>query len=835
MMQFYTNVCINRNKLYHIGYNDEGKFIYEEDFSPHLAFQSNNNPTHKSILDKPLELKYFNNVKEFFDYKKSYGDVIELYDDISPVYQFIVEKYPNEIQFDISKVRTLFYDIENGPDPETGNFSPPQEAKGPITCITFKDRVNKNIYVISTERFYPEQMELKVNGKVFYKYCNDEVELLESIIKLVKKICPDMLISYNGFNKGGYDDPYLINRVINVLGEQKAKELSPFCGRVSSTYKRKMNSQGGYDDTYFNVIDGISLVDFAAVYQKNIKKYEQNTLSFVAGVELGEDKVNYEEYDNLEELRINNPQKFVEYNIQDVELLDRINDKRKLIELIITLAYFTKSNFSDIMSPILTWDNFIYNELTQKNICIPPRSKEDVVAIAGGHIKTDVTPRIAKNVISLDFKGLYPAIARTCNISPDTIIESSYIEVRKDKIDSRFFTREIPCGTDSILTGSGYSYRKDKVGFYPALFEKLTKTRDVIKEKMLKLDSEYQSFKGKEEDKEKLKFEISNLSTFEQAIKLLSNSGYGILANADGCRYYNPKLASSITLTGQFAIRSVINVIEDYLEKTYEKSNTCLFAHTDSGFISLEGIVDGVEEIEEFYKKELAPIIDKTINDIYEYFNTDNHQLILKREKICSHYLISAPSRYAALVIDDQGVRYKEPKLKITGLEIIRSSTPKFIKEYLKETLIKIMKDDNPADYVDSVRKIFHNSKPEQIAFPKSANNLSKWGDEKIIKSGCPIAVRAALISNRYLNEHPEIPMKKFNDSGKVKFLYMKTPNPFYNSNVIGFASKYPFVGTEKYIDYNKMFDKTYMNVIQLILDRVGVKLREEQQLDDLF
>lgn len=835
-MSFYTNVCIHRNKLYHIGYNDEGKFIYEEDFQPHLGFVSNNNPTHKSIHDKPIEIKTFENIKGFNDYKKAYGDVIDLYDDISPITQFIVEKYPNEIKFDVTKVKVIFYDIENTVDPETGKFSPPQEAKGAITAITFKDYFKDEYYVVSTEKFYPEQMSLKITGKVNYKFCDTEETLLRTVIKIFKKLQPDVLVSYNGFNKGGYDDPYLITRMTNVLGEDEVRELSPIRGRVSCKYVRKMNDQGGHDDNYYCTIDGISLVDFAAVYQKNIKKYETNTLGFVAGVELGEDKVNYEEYDNLEELRIQNPQKYVEYNITDTDLLSKINAKRKIIETIIFQAYFTKSNYQNITSPVVTWDNFIYDDLHSKNICVSPKSKESEAHVAGGHIKTDIIPKVTRNVISLDYKGLYPALSRTLNISPDTIIDDSYIDVRKDKIDERFFKKEIPCGENTILTGSGWSYRKDKVGFYPSLFERLTNTRDVIKGKKIQLDKEYQTFKGSEEDKIKLSNEISNLSTFEQAIKLLSNSGYGILAEKS-CRLYSPRLANSITLSGQLAIRSASNAVEKYLEEKYSKFNTLQFTHTDSCLISLEGIVDDVEDIDDFYKRELAPIIDKTIKDLCEYLNTDNCQLILKREKICSHFLISAPSRYAALVVDEEGVRYPEPKLKITGLEIIRSSTPKIVKEYLKTTLIKMMKGDALPDYIREVKSNFYKMKPEEIAFPRSANNLSKWADGDLCKKGTPIQVRAALVANRYLREHEgKLDTKPFDDNCKLKFLYMKTPNPFYNENVIGFPKRFLYPDGEKYIDYNLMFDKTYLSVVESIASKVKISLEESgETLDDLF
>jgi len=292
---FYTKVFNTRSKLYHIGYDEEGKFIREENFNPHLGIVSNNNVTHKTYHDEPVEIKHFDSLKDFHSYKKSYGDVFKLYDDIEPCYQFIVENYPDEVKYDLKKIKVLFYDIETSPDPETGLYSPPHEAKGPITSITVKDIYRGQIFCLSTEKMYPEQMEITVEGKLHYKFCYSETQLLKIFVQLIDKIKPDIL---SGYNSEGFDDPYLINRCILVLGDF-AKHLSPIRGKVES--EARLDENGKY--SYRNTIEGVSLVDFMLLYQKNVGKYESNSLSFVAGVELGEDKVDYEEYDNLEELR----------------------------------------------------------------------------------------------------------------------------------------------------------------------------------------------------------------------------------------------------------------------------------------------------------------------------------------------------------------------------------------------------------------------------------------------------------------------------------------------------------------------------------------------------
>jgi len=192
-MEFYTNVFTNKNKLFHIGYNDEGKFIREVDFQPHLAILSNKQTGYKTYLDEPVEMKYFDGVKDFFRYRKEWGNTFALYDDIDPAYQFIVSKYPNTINYNLSKIKILFYDIETSPNPETGEYSPAHEALGPITSIAIKDIHTQRHFLISTEKFYPEQISVDYTGIIHYKFCYSEQELLKTFVLLIDKIKPDIM------------------------------------------------------------------------------------------------------------------------------------------------------------------------------------------------------------------------------------------------------------------------------------------------------------------------------------------------------------------------------------------------------------------------------------------------------------------------------------------------------------------------------------------------------------------------------------------------------------------------------------------------------------------
>lgn len=279
--------------------------------------------------------------------------------------------------------------------------------------------------------------------------------------------------------------------------------------------------------------------------------------------------------------------------------------------------------------------------------------------------------------------------------------------------------------------------------------------------------------------------------------------------------------------------------IEEYVYDIEIEDNHNFFANNilvhNSCFISLDGICDTADEADKFYKEKLDIIIKKCYDDLCSYLNAKENLLILKREKICSHYLITAPARYACLIVDKEGVRYKEPKLEITGMEVVRSSTPKYIKPYLKETLIKMMKEDKLSDYIDNVRREFNKQPSDVIAFPRSANNLSKWiNSNGSFVSGTPIGVRAAINYNKYNEKIGK--ESRIVEGDKIKFVYMKKPNPVFNEHVMGFIRTMPDKQLDRYVDYKTQFDKVYYSVISKIANNVGINLEQgKETLEDIF
>jgi DNA polymerase elongation subunit (family B) len=823
---FYTNVVRHKNKIFHIGYDEDGKFVREEKYSPYVALSGEGE--YRTIHGEKAIKKYFDSIWDRNNYIKQYKDVFDIYDDIGVEYQFLNEKYPQEMEFDIKKLTILVYDIEafkiNGEDEI---YSSPDEADAPITAITIKDINKKNIFVLSTAKFYEEQMDITVKGKIYYRHCLTEESLLNKFVALIEKLSPDILC---GFFSDNFDDPYIINRIKKVLGEDIARKLSPVNLLPETSFKLVDNRK-----EFRNKIHGISLIDFLAMFKKYYVpthgEQENYKLGHVASVILGDDKVGYQEYDNLYDLYINNPQKFVEYSIYDVELLDLLNEKLRYIELQAFLAYKAKCLFEDVFSPVKTWDCFIYSFLNNQNIVIPPRPDASFGDYTGAYVKQPV-PGIYKWVVSVDATSLYPSMIRMFNISSDTIVDDS-IEVDQRGIDDRFLHKTIDLSQEKyIVAGSGNKFRKDKRGMFPILMENVFNDRVVAKNKMLELKKKYEKNKD-----DALTNDIAKYSTIEQALKVFLNSAYGAMAE-NSFRYYDLRLASSITLSGQLAVKWISEKIDKHF-KQLGIENSVIYGDTDSVYFTVNDLIKGtdieqsVNFINNYVETELQPYFDDCCNELKEYMNCNENHLYFKRENICEVAAWQGKKRYVMLIWDSEGVRYKEPKMKVKGIEIVRSSTPKIVKEFLKETIrLMLTSPEMVSSHMSEVKKKFMLLSPEDVAFPRSANNLRKWSDDiKMYKKGCPIAVRASLVFNAAKEHYDDLKdFSRIMEGEKIKFIYLRTPNKFFNENVVAFIRRFP--GKRSDVDYSLQFEKTYTSVINNFANKIGITIENNKETD---
>ena len=303
----------------------------------------------------------------------------------------------------------------------------------------------------------------------------------------------------------------------------------------------------GRKHTTFDV-GGLTQLDYLDLYKKfTYKAQESYRLDYIAEVELGQKKLDHSEFDTFKDFYTQGWQKFIEYNIVDVELVDRLEDKMKLIELALTMAYDAKVNYADVFYQVRMWDNIIYNYLKKRNIVIPPRNKSQKnEKYAGAYVKEPI-PGKYDWVVNFDLNSLYPHLIMQYNISPETLVDEKHPTVTVDKILNKEINFEMY--KDYAVCANGAMYRKDIRGFLPELMEKMYQDRVIFKKKMIDAKKEYEKTKNKE-----LVKEIARCNNIQMAKKISLNSAYGAIGN-QYFRYYKLANAEAITLSGQVSIR----------------------------------------------------------------------------------------------------------------------------------------------------------------------------------------------------------------------------------------------------------------------------------------
>ena len=834
MSKFYTDISIHKNRIVETGYHNGEKFIKKHKYQPTLGIETEQETEWKTMKgNKNLQVKTFEDIRSFRNYTKEYGDTIPLHGNISPEYQFIYDHY-RDMKPDISQIKVLEFDIEAVSEE---GFPKPEEAKWPINSITIKDRNTQLFYVVSTKPYDKEQA-IDIDPKqIKFKYCKSEEHLIRVFIGIMQNLKPDILI---GYYSNGFDFPYLINRAFAILPEEQVRKMSPL-GEVSCIprdYKGK---------TEFKCkIKGVTLLDFLDLYKKYIfTPRESYSLDFISEAELGKNKIKYEEFDNLVELWKEDPQKFVSYNIIDVELIDLLDQKLGLIDILINVTYEAKCNFIDALGTVVMWDVIFYNDLRNRNIMCPPMHHNKKEKYAGGYVK-EPKKQLYKWLFTGDLNSEYPHCQMQWNISPECIVENREREdVNWEEIDEKLLNQEIDVDQNYILAGNGHYFRNDIEGFVPKILKRIYNERVLAKKEMLRLKQEYETTKD-----ESLLPKIAQLHNVQMTKKIIINSEYGCLGTTHS-RYYDARMASAVTLSGQWAIKWVAKyLMEHKLQKKYKWEH--VYSDTDSIACNCEYVVKQIkkkypgiddqkitDKLDIFFEKIIQPIIDEGYEKLKVYCNANENKMKMKREKFISSACWLAKKKYACMVIDNEGVRYTKPKLTVSGIEIVRSSTPAVCREHLKTAVELVLTDESKLQtYIDEFKKQFKTYTPEQIAFPRGCNNLEKNSDPNTIYiKGTPIHVRAALLYNKFIVDSGlESKFNLIDEGSKIKFLYMKTPNPIQNENVFGFIKKWPSSELTKYIDYETQYYKSFESIIEGICEKVGIKINQKDvDMSNLF
>lgn len=838
MSKFYVDVHVHRGKICHSYYSNGKKYYSSEDFCPSLFIKTTKETPFKDVFGNKVEQIGLGSIKEYSDYKKNYGQAMELLGSIEPKYQYISEEYMDSVDYVPTDVRTLLYDIEVinlEDDPNLNGFPLPEEAKVPVVGVAIKDLKTKIMWVLSLVDYDPEKTKLSLDvSDLRFKKCKNEAQLLLGFIKIIETLRPDILIGW--YNKG-FDDSYILNRILKVLGPHEMKKLSP-SGSVFLDFRE--NKFGKIEPKV--QIKGLQILDYIELYKKFIPSgRESYSLNYISTFELGAEKVDYQDFDNLKDFYQQDPQLATDYNIYDVELIDMIDKKLGLINLVMVIAYMAKINFEDVMSPIRTWDSIVYNHLKAENIIIPANRRNEHIPYPGAYVKTPVEG-IYDWIMTFDLASLYPHLIMQHNISTETILDMSE-DVNQKEIDERFLKKEVPVDERFILSGSGQYFRKDIKGFFPVLMETIFNTRKKVKKEMIRLKKEKEKTHTTEFDNK-----IAALDNEQLALKIVLNSAYGAMASPH-FRYFDIRLAKAITMSGQLAIKWAALRLEDHLTKTYKTDgNRWIYGDTDSFFFNFDFLAKKlkeqnpkkiVDQMDKFSQKFIEPFIAETYKDLAVYMNANENKMFMEREKIMEKFIITGKKHYAYLLWDDEGVRYDEPILKVTGIEVVRSSTPQIIKPYLKDSLkILMMHPDQLQDFVMEVKEKFMEMEPEDVAFPRSVSNVKQYSDKAtMFKKKCPIAVRAAIMYNAYIADK-NIEMAPIEDGAKIKFFYTRVPNPVFNSNVFGYINKIPNKEIiTPYLDYSTQFEKVYFDVMKGIAEKVGhpIFAKVQTNIEDLF
>ena len=835
MSTFYT--CVDRysNDILFRGYKN-GKPIKERiSYNPTLYIPGNSNSKFKTLEGRPVDSinpGTMKDCRQFLDTYK-YVDNFKIYGNTNYVHQFISDAFLERgvlFERDIINVTTI--DIEVQSD---AGFPTPDSANFPITAITVKNNIDNIFYVWGLGEWSSSNSELKseISSKVKYVQCGSEARLLMQFLDHWCNNYPDVL---TGWNSRLFDTVYLVNRISKILGEDMRKKLSPWGiinERIIDIGQRKHQSYDVY---------GIQQLDYLDCFKKFGYSYgtqESYKLDHIAWTVLGEHKLNYAEYGSLHQLYKQNHQKFIDYNIRDVDIVDRFEDKMGLITLTMTVGYKALVNMTDAFGSVGVWDALLFNELRKRDIVVPPkRNNEKERKIEGAYVK-DPQTGAHEWVMSFDLNSLYPHIIMQYNMSPETVTSDKEYNVNVDDLLKRN-RYKIPDGL--CMTGTGQYFSKKKRGIVPDIIEGMYNERTVFKKKMIVAQQRAQD-EGSSYESER---EIITLNNQQMAIKILMNSLYGALSN-EFFRYYDMRIAEAITVSGQLTIRWAEQTINEYMNKVLKTENEdyVIAIDTDSLYIRMGKLVeqvnpkDPIKFLDKVAKEKIEPLLEKAYVELYEYMHAYEQKMVMDREVIADKGIWTGKKHYALNVYNNEGVQYKEPKLKIMGIEVVRSSTPQSVRDMLRDTIKVIMNNDEATTqmYINECRAKFMNLPAEDIAFPRGVSELEKWKDNaNLYKKGTPVHVRGALLYNHYLHKYGiEQKYESIFSGEKIKFVYLKMPN-FIQENIIAFNSVIPEeLRVREFVNYEMQFEKAFLEPLKNILDVVGWTTEKQMTLEAFF
>ena len=766
-------------------------------------------------------------------------------------YTFLDETYPgvDGVEFDSKYIKIAVIDIEteceNGfPDIKTAN-----EA---INAITVYD-VSADEYLVFTTLDYKQH---QANVRLF-KFTSEET-MLVGFSKAFAKIAPNIL---TGWYLRFFDVPYIVNRMKRILKDEKAvKALSPF-NRIEEDTVEIGDKQ---EQTY--KIIGVEILDYRELYKKyTYHQLESYSLNFVSQHELGDKKI---EIGDFHLAYKNDPQKFIEYNIHDVALVKKLDDKLKFIDLALTIAYDAKVNYTDVYAQVSMWDTLTINYLRNVRKVVVPFAKKHAhktQKFEGAYV-ADPIPGLYDWVISFDVNSLYPSLIMALNISPEKIIgkmtDGFDIQAFIDSEDYRNSIRDVALSEGVSVGANGAKFnRMTGSGFLPeildAMYEKRKKQKKIAqaaKARCAEIDTMLASGNFGSREMDELILERQRQAEIEvvyeakqMATKINLNSCFGVLGNPY-FRWYDLDQAEGITISGQLVIRWISHKIDEMFNGILKTKGVkyAIYGDTDSVYVDFSAvaarlgtdekkIVDGLDHLA---KTKIEPKLTQWFEELCYYLGADANRLVMKREAIGPAVFLQKKN-YVVKVYDNEGVRYAEPKLKIMGLAAVRSSTPAFCRKKIKEAvslLIDTRSKDKLDEFIAQTREMYYNLPIEDRAENKGITDMTGWIGTNGPLKGAPYHVKAAYYHNKLLLESgADKAYQKIRDGDKVKIALLHKQNK-YHIDAIAFIGKLPpEFGLHKYADTERMFELHFLDPVMRVVDTLGWTTSTATTLDSFF
>ena len=850
MTTFYTSVERYGNNILHRGYENGQRFSYRVPFEPTLYIhtpkagaEGYQSLTEGGLPVSPTKFGDMREAKTFIEeYKGVHG--MKIFGSTNYVTQFIQQEYPNKITYDVSQVNIVSFDIEV--DIRDG-YPNMDTADKEITSIAYHSS-REDIYYVLGRKDYDKtktvtdipQDKIKF---VLFDGINGESALLQYFMKLWTTDYPDVV---TGWNVEYFDMQYIVTRIIRLLGEETAKRLSPH--KSIRQTSREIFGKMAY--TYS--VMGVAIIDYMDCFKKFGYKYgpqESYKLDHIAYVVLGETKIDYSEYGSLTALDDENPQLYLDYNLKDTQLIARLEEETGLLALVMTVAYDGGVNYRDAFGTVGIWESTIYRKLMNDKVVPPLKGGPGMMAgdLVGGYVKD---PKVGMHpwVVSFDLNSLYPHLMLQYNMSPETYMDGEREFVTQDMVLNGEYKSRFD---DRSVAANGVCFDNRKVGVIPTIIDEYYNNRSVIKKEMIVAEQRFEVEKDPVELK-RLKREINQLHNSQMSIKIAMNSLYGATANKYFLYYIN-EMAEAITTSGQLGIRYAEKSVNDYLNKTLGTTDHdyIIYIDTDSIYVDFGPLIKEVfgttdidkDKGEEFLDRICSTKVEKVIEDGYEKLAADlgtyRNAMVMKREKITNRAIFVAKKRYILNTLNSEGVHYDTPKVSVTGLESVRSSTPEICRSKLKQCFEIIMNEDETTTqgFIRDFKEEFKSLAPEKIAKTSGCNDIIKYQNkDTLYRKGTPMHVRGAILYNSFMKEKGlDKKFETIKGGDKVKLLYLKVPNPL-RENVIAVPGLLPKqLGLHQYVDTEVQFEKVFLSPIQSILDAVGWSAEKKDTLDDFF